>query len=724
MSLLGSVLIRDLMVNIPVAGIPGRLFFASDVEYGAYDTGSSWDAIAITGNTGAHGATGATGAGATGASGAGASGATGANGATGATGAGTSGATGATGSAGSSGASGATGSGATGATGAVGATGAGGGGGSGSGATGSTGASGSGATGATGAVGATGAGGSGSGATGSTGASGSGATGATGSSGAVGASGAEGSSMLSGPTDPQTVVGLIQSAIGSSSPWSTGLTVTMNNYLLVTVAGQGSGTPTILDNLGTSYTLIGSATEGSGSGSLSYIWGGFAPSTGAITITVSGVTLSATVTGTGSQIYLAEYVNVNSSTPVNSEYNLGTSGTLSQAFTVAGGAMLILSGAQSYFDIGVWSPVGLTIIEQQLSYCSAFSDYSTGAGGTITIGLVNPGGGPVCGVAAYLNVSVSAFGSDGDLYINVVNETLWKRVSGIWALQTSLTGPAGATGAGATGATGAGATGATGAGVTGATGAGATGATGAGATGATGAGATGATGAGATGATGAGATGATGAGATGATGAGATGATGAGATGATGSVGATGSGGGGGGSSTGYVLLEKHTLSSVTEIAFNTRNVTGQSGASFQSDFDVYRLELQDFIISAANLAFQMSTDGGSSYDTSANYAWNSYLVYIGDAGGGASNGDTDIKTLQTGRTTSANGVLSGNFEIWNPLGSKEKNMAGLVLLHDVTYGLLTFSVCGIYYSTSAVNAFHITAGTFSGTARLYGLSI
>ena len=643
MSLLGSVLIRDLMVNIPVAGIPGRLFFASDVEYGAYDTGSSWDAIAITGNTGAHGATGATGAGATGASGAGASGATGANGATGATGAGTSGATGATGSAGSSGASGATGSG---------------------------------ATGATGAVGATGAGGSGSGATGSTGASGSGATGATGSSGAVGASGAEGSSMLSGPTDPQTVVGLIQSAIGSSSPWSTGLTVTMNNYLLVTVAGQGSGTPTILDNLGTSYTLIGSATEGSGSGSLSYIWGGFAPSTGAITITVSGVTLSATVTGTGSQIYLAEYVNVNSSTPVNSEYNLGTSGTLSQAFTVAGGAMLILSGAQSYFDIGVWSPVGLTIIEQQLSYCSAFSDYSTGAGGTITIGLVNPGGGPVCGVAAYLNVSVSAFGSDGDLYINVVNETLWKRVSGIWALQTSLTGPAGATGAGATGATGAGVTGATGAGATGATGAGATGATGAGATG------------------------------------------------ATGSVGATGSGGGGGGSSTGYVLLEKHTLSSVTEIAFNTRNVTGQSGASFQSDFDVYRLELQDFIISAANLAFQMSTDGGSSYDTSANYAWNSYLVYIGDAGGGASNGDTDIKTLQTGRTTSANGVLSGNFEIWNPLGSKEKNMAGLVLLHDVTYGLLTFSVCGIYYSTSAVNAFHITAGTFSGTARLYGLSI
>ena len=43
MSLLGSVLIRDLMVNIPVAGIPGRLFFASDVEYGAYDTGSSWE---------------------------------------------------------------------------------------------------------------------------------------------------------------------------------------------------------------------------------------------------------------------------------------------------------------------------------------------------------------------------------------------------------------------------------------------------------------------------------------------------------------------------------------------------------------------------------------------------------------------------------------------------------------------------------------------------------
>lgn len=46
MSTLASVIIRDLIANLPAAGIPGRLFFARDTGAQLYDTGSAWDSIA------------------------------------------------------------------------------------------------------------------------------------------------------------------------------------------------------------------------------------------------------------------------------------------------------------------------------------------------------------------------------------------------------------------------------------------------------------------------------------------------------------------------------------------------------------------------------------------------------------------------------------------------------------------------------------------------------
>lgn len=45
MSTLASVTIYDLFTNRPSAGIPGRLFFASDTGAGYYDDGSTWHQI-------------------------------------------------------------------------------------------------------------------------------------------------------------------------------------------------------------------------------------------------------------------------------------------------------------------------------------------------------------------------------------------------------------------------------------------------------------------------------------------------------------------------------------------------------------------------------------------------------------------------------------------------------------------------------------------------------
>ncbi len=46
MSTLASVIIRDVIANLPAAGIPGRLFFASDTGAALRDNGTSWDTLA------------------------------------------------------------------------------------------------------------------------------------------------------------------------------------------------------------------------------------------------------------------------------------------------------------------------------------------------------------------------------------------------------------------------------------------------------------------------------------------------------------------------------------------------------------------------------------------------------------------------------------------------------------------------------------------------------
>jgi hypothetical protein len=51
MSTLASVILRDVIANIPAAGIAGRLFCASDTAVLYRDNGVSWDVVAIGGGS-------------------------------------------------------------------------------------------------------------------------------------------------------------------------------------------------------------------------------------------------------------------------------------------------------------------------------------------------------------------------------------------------------------------------------------------------------------------------------------------------------------------------------------------------------------------------------------------------------------------------------------------------------------------------------------------------
>jgi hypothetical protein len=52
LSTLASVIVYDLIANLPAAGIPGRLFFASDTGAELRDNGTTWDTVAAGGGGG------------------------------------------------------------------------------------------------------------------------------------------------------------------------------------------------------------------------------------------------------------------------------------------------------------------------------------------------------------------------------------------------------------------------------------------------------------------------------------------------------------------------------------------------------------------------------------------------------------------------------------------------------------------------------------------------
>lgn len=194
--------------------------------------------------------------------------------------------------------------------------------------------------------------------------------------------------------------------------------------------------------------------------------------------------------------------------------------------------------------------------------------------------------------------------------------------------------------------------------------------------------------------------------------------------------------GGSGGSSTGWVLLEEHTASSSAEIDFTSRNVTGQSGASFQSDFNDYVLRIVTLQVgtNGADPLMQFSTNGGSSYDTGNNYFWShiNIVVSTSTTGSNAGNNVSGISLFASsggvGPPASANPGLSLSMDIPAPLASgvgKTISSMGSSRFNG-DGNLFGYSLWGFWNGTTGANAFRIipsSGNLASGTFRLYGVS-
>jgi hypothetical protein len=168
----------------------------------------------------------------------------------------------------------------------------------------------------------------------------------------------------------------------------------------------------------------------------------------------------------------------------------------------------------------------------------------------------------------------------------------------------------------------------------------------------------------------------------------------------------------------GLVLLEQHTASSSSELDFTT---------AISAAYDEYLIEIVNLINgSAAFVGFQMSTNGGSTYDTGNNYDYNGNFSFNASNGHYGSNSTSAVFFRDSTTTLASNGSWNGSFKLFAPLGSLYKMMTGQLSWYDASLGIVSSQIVGIWKNTAAMNAFRLlpdTGNFTSGTVRVYGLA-
>jgi hypothetical protein len=182
-----------------------------------------------------------------------------------------------------------------------------------------------------------------------------------------------------------------------------------------------------------------------------------------------------------------------------------------------------------------------------------------------------------------------------------------------------------------------------------------------------------------------------------------------------------GTGGGGGGALT---MLEAHSFSGVSAIAFTSW---------YSSSYDEYIIEILGLVPSgsAGVLQLQVSANGGTSYDTASHY---STSLFAWSTGGSAASGVGTSTSMVlfpiNGRSLSAvsNQSVNGRIHFYNPASSSiYQAFIGDLLGPDsanTTTNPQNTSIRGYYFGLAAFNALKllISSGTFSGTVRIYGV--
>jgi hypothetical protein len=177
------------------------------------------------------------------------------------------------------------------------------------------------------------------------------------------------------------------------------------------------------------------------------------------------------------------------------------------------------------------------------------------------------------------------------------------------------------------------------------------------------------------------------------------------------------SGGGGGGALT---LVEQHTASSTASLDFTT---------CVSSTYNQYIFMFEDImpVTNSHDLRFRVSTNGGSTWDSSSNYYYG--ITYV------ENNGTTGTLNTGAGSTTSglvftgisnssSTGGLSGELKFLNPNGSTRK-VFNMKIAMSQAAGFFDGEGAITWDQTTVVNAvqFFMDSGSvLSGTIRCYAM--
>ena len=153
----------------------------------------------------------------------------------------------------------------------------------------------------------------------------------------------------------------------------------------------------------------------------------------------------------------------------------------------------------------------------------------------------------------------------------------------------------------------------------------------------------------------------------------------------------------------GYPAAETHTASSSASLIFTS---------CISSSYSAYEIRVTSLIPGTAstNLLMQMSTNGGSTYDTSTTVNWWKHINTLGAGGGDDFGSGTNGYQLDgTGAlTTGTAEPLSGTYRLYDPLSTTaNKEMMGQFLWKTGS-AIIGSTIYFRYTNTNAVNAFRI----------------
>lgn len=175
------------------------------------------------------------------------------------------------------------------------------------------------------------------------------------------------------------------------------------------------------------------------------------------------------------------------------------------------------------------------------------------------------------------------------------------------------------------------------------------------------------------------------------------------------------------GGSSGFVLVQQQTASASATLDF---------ASCISSTYDTYQFEFINILpaTDGTTINMRVSTDGGSTYVSTTDYAYWDFRFDAGSAGPGGATGATSIVLGETNGIGNASAFgLVGMIQLYDPgSASVHKAINGNIAFRNAAGLRIAHVVAGAYEANTAVNAVRFLAGSgniTSGTIRCYGLS-